>query len=348
MRQKRIELQDYYIAYGDASESLAEYLQGRDYSSIHIIVDENTKRLCLPKLSIPQSYELIEIKSGERNKTIRTAEQIWTQLAQDRVDRHGLVINLGGGVIGDMGGFAAATYMRGIDFVQMPTTLLSQVDASVGGKLAVDLNGLKNYVGLFKNPRAVIVDPQYLSTLSRRELRSGYAEMIKHALIADHDIWQRLVASPDWTDINWIEEIYQSILIKKGVVESDPEERGLRKILNFGHSIGHAIETVSFSTDRPLLHGEAIALGMIYESELAVQQDLLAESDYHSVKNYIEQVYEDVSFPSLERVDDIISILKGDKKNKGGRLLFSLLESTGSCTFNVDLAEDIVRDALTK
>lgn len=345
IEKRNIELADYHIIYGDASAAINAYVASGGHSSVHILVDENTKRLCLPKLEIDRHYHLIEIKSGEKNKTIRTCEQIWGELAHDRADRKSLLINLGGGVIGDMGGFAAATYMRGIDFVQVPTTLLSQVDASVGGKLAVDFKGLKNYIGLFKNPEQVIVDPQLLTTLPERQFRSGYTEMIKHALIADADIWRRMLDTPDWTDLDWISEIYQSILIKKNVVENDPTEQGRRKILNFGHTVGHALETASFETDRPLLHGEAIALGIICESYLATELCSLPVDQYEEIKKYITSIYS-INFDPIDMVDRIIDVMKSDKKNTRGQIMASLISVIGSCDYDIVLSDDQITDAL--
>ena len=344
---KEISVADYTVVYGNADEAIQRYLKDRDYSSITVIVDENTLKHCLPRLESLQSvdFNLVEINSGEVHKTLQTCESIWSQMSEQYVDRHGLVINLGGGVIGDMGGFAASCYMRGIDFIQIPTTLLSQVDASIGGKLAVDFRGLKNFIGLFKNPNQVIVDPQFIKTLPREELRSGYAEMLKHALIKDADIWARLPKN-DWDHTDWDMEIYESILIKKTVVEQDPTERGLRKILNFGHTIGHAVESISFSTSTPLLHGEAIAAGMICESQISQRRGYISSAQLDEITDGFLTVYDDLNLSLLNRADEIITVLSSDKKNKGGKLLFSLLDNIGAGNYNIDVSHEEIKDSL--
>jgi 3-dehydroquinate synthase len=333
---QHIYLRDYKISYGPAPQAIRAYISSKNYTSICILVDENSKKHCLPLLDLEQPYHLIEIESGESHKGLSTCEFIWANMASIGVDRHGLLINLGGGVIGDMGGFCASCYMRGIDFVQIPTTLLSQVDASIGGKLAVDFKGLKNFIGLFQNPQEVIVDYTFIHTLSEAELRSGYAEMIKHALIQNVDIWDRIRSCDNWRNLDWQSEIYPSILIKKEVVEYDPTEKGLRKILNFGHTIGHAIESLSFETDSPLLHGEAIAIGMICESYLSMKYGSLSADSYQEIRSYVLSVYDQIPVENLlNRTDDIIEKLKSDKKNKGGKYMFSLLNSIGNCTYDV-------------
>ncbi len=338
---KVVTLDNYDVVYGDSSSALITYLSDKSYTSINVIVDENTRAHCLPHItdSLPKDCKIIDIPSGEKHKGLSTCEIIWDQMVRYQLDRHALIINLGGGVIGDMGGFAASCYMRGVDFIQIPTTLLSQVDASIGGKLAVDFRGLKNFIGLFKNPNQVIVDPKFLSTLSDEEFRSGYAEMIKHALIRDHSIWSRMLSTAQWKDLDWNEEILASILIKKDVVEQDPKEKGLRKILNFGHTIGHAVESLSFETDKPLLHGEAIAIGMICEAFLSANLCALPNEELDKITSYILSVYDDLDLTLLTDQQEIFKKLKQDKKNKGGRILFSLLEAPGKCAFDIEANE---------
>lgn len=213
---KDIHLKEYDVRIGSALEILKDFLKKNQYSQLFVVVDEHTEEYCLPLIAeAGANSQLIKINSGEVNKSLQTSESIWRQLKTHNADRFSLIINLGGGVIGDMGGFCASCYMRGIDFIQIPTTLLSQVDASVGGKLGVDFDGLKNFIGLFNNPKIVIVDPTFLKTLTHRDLRSGFAEMIKHALIKDPECWQRLKSSQSWEDLDWTVEIFNSILIKK-------------------------------------------------------------------------------------------------------------------------------------
>lgn len=345
---KTVSLESYDIKYGNANSAISTYLSDTDYTSINVIVDDNTKLHCFPRMTVLTDCDvnIIEIPSGEQHKGLNTCELIWDQMVELSLDRHALVINLGGGVIGDMGGFAASCYMRGVDFIQIPTTLLSQVDASIGGKLAVDYRGLKNFIGLFKNPNQVIVDPSFLSTLSDEEYRSGYAEMIKHALIQNQDIWTRILSTDDWKQLDWQQEILESIYVKKEVVEQDPTEKGLRKVLNFGHTIGHAVESISFETDKPLLHGEAIAIGMICESYLSNKKRTLSKIDLQHITSYILSVYDDLDLSLLDQKASIIDKLKKDKKNKGGKYLFSLLERPGKSIYDIEVNNEEVFESL--
>ena len=252
-------------------EDSLQTIQYSSYSAIAILVDEHTKMNCLDiflKECLINPKLIIEIHSGEEHKNLSTCEHIWQKLTTAQIDRNSLLINLGGGVIGDLGGFAASCYKRGIDFIQVPTTLLAMVDASVGGKLAIDLENFKNQIGLFKSPKGVYIFPKFLQTLNQRQIVSGYAEIVKHALIADKDYWQLLMET-SIEKINWEETIYHSITLKNNIVESDPFEENKRKILNFGHTLGHAIESYYLKKEKDILHGEAVALGMYLEAELS-------------------------------------------------------------------------------
>ncbi|MEM6829454.1 MAG: 3-dehydroquinate synthase family protein, partial [Bacteroidota bacterium] len=217
---------------------------------IAVLVDENTFEHCLPLVKV-EGTSIIQIESGESNKNLETCSHIWSHMTQHAFTRKSLLVNLGGGVIGDMGGFAASTYKRGIKFVNMPSTLLSQVDASIGGKLGIDFEGLKNHIGLFREPDHVIVYPGFLATLPQREMKSGFAEVIKHSLIADKTHWEYLKTTT-FNDLNWNEMIPKSIAIKQEVVSKDPTEQGYRKVLNFGHTLGHAIESHFLNSETPL------------------------------------------------------------------------------------------------
>lgn len=342
---RSIQHADYYISFGPIQQTLDELLsRSRSYSTIGILVDENTKTLCLPLLSIQDlQFPIIEIPSGEKHKNIRICEHIWSEMAKYRFDRTSLLINLGGGVIGDMGGFAASCYMRGIPFVQIPTTLLSQVDASVGGKLGIDFHDYKNFIGLFRHPQAVLIDDQFLTSLPPSQLRSGYAEMLKHGLIKDRSLWKRLISQDDWTQHNWSQELYASVLIKYDVVCEDPLERGIRQILNFGHTVGHAIESLSLKTDHPLLHGEAIALGIMIESWLSVSLAGLDVSACDEIIDYLMSVYQGLDIEILKREDEIIDLMRSDKKNQGGLIFSALLEQIGRCTYRIELVPDQIR-----
>ena len=240
-------------------------------------------------------------------------------------DRHSLVINIGGGIIGDMGGFAAATYKRGIAFIQMPTTLLAQVDASIGGKLAVNFKSIKNNVGVFRHPETVIIDTKFLKTLSDRELASGYAEVIKHALIADKKLWKKLLKINDLRAVNWGKLLPQAIEVKNKIVAIDPFEKKERKALNFGHTIGHALESIFMKTKNPLLHGEAVAIGMICESYLSHKKGSLTKKELLKITNFINRFYKKRKI-SLKQIVKAQALVKHDKKNKGKVDKSALLE----------------------
>lgn len=327
-------------------QRFSDFVTERKFSSIFILVDENTKTHCYEKIKSQFSFDhhLIEITSGEINKNLSTCQNVWQQLLDHNADRKSLMINLGGGVIGDLGGFCASTYMRGIDFIQLPTTLLSQVDASVGGKLGIDFNHLKNLVGVFNNPLLVWVDTSFLSSLPANELRSGYAEVIKHCLIADKDMWQTIKSYADPQNISdWSKIVSDSIQIKNKVVFEDPLESGKRKILNYGHTIGHAIESLLLDTQHKLLHGEAIAQGMIYEARLSVDKLGLSKNEFEEVKNYIEQVYGTFNHQIID-VEKMISNATKDKKNFAGEIKMASIDTIGSCQHDVGVSiEDIKR-----
>ncbi len=345
----RIELDHYDISIGKASMALSEYLRQHRYPKLAVICDNNTRRHCLPRLidALPEEFLIIEIPSGEAHKSIHTSSQIWNQLVLARFTRQDLLINLGGGVIGDMGGFAASCYMRGLDFIQIPTTLLSQVDASVGGKLAIDFEGYKNMIGLFQDPKAVLIDPDFLESLPYEELKSGYAEMIKHALIKDKTSWEEMVAASDkWQSYISLENIYTSVLIKKAVVQADPKEKGLRKILNFGHTIGHAIESYSHTIGVPLTHGHAIAIGMMAEAYLSKKLTSLSADNYRTIISYLVSIYGDVPRQYLENPTALIELMKGDKKNQHDRFNFSLLGGIGVCYIDIDVETGLLKESL--
>ncbi len=313
------------------------------YSQVIIIVDENTEAHCLPKvMGFFNAPQIIKIKSGEENKTLRTCEDIWSAMTDLKCDRKALVVNLGGGVIGDMGGFCAATYKRGLSFIQIPTTLLAQVDASVGGKLGVDFFKFKNHIGVFKVPDAVVICTDFLKTLPFEELRSGFAEIIKHCLIADKSKWEEIKAIR-FQDQNWDDLAEHSIKIKAKIAKEDPTEKSVRKLLNFGHTIGHAIE--SFYLDKPgkkLLHGEAIAIGMIAEAWIAFKRACLSIEEVEDIKQYILSIYPKVLIPESD-LQNIIPLTLQDKKNENSIIQCTLLSEIGVGSFNNPIdADDIL------
>lgn len=346
---KTIDSIGYTIFFENRFDSLIQFLNERSYSKIFILTDRNTGEQCLPILTagmpVDFEYDIIEVDPGEENKNIDFCIGVWKMLLDFGADRNSLLINLGGGVVTDMGGFAASTFKRGIDFVQMPTTLLSQVDASVGGKTGIDMDSVKNIIGTFTQPQAVFINADFLRTLDKRQLISGYAEMIKHAFIFDVDYFQEVKA----IDFDHIDEelIYRSVGIKNKVVTQDPKEKGLRKILNFGHTIGHAVETNSLDKDKnPLLHGEAIAIGMICEAYLSYQYNGLKESQLIEIVEVIRSIFPDYNLKS-ESFSALIDIMKNDKKNSDDKIGFALLTEIGSCDFNHYLDENKIKSALT-
>lgn len=329
------------------SDSLSQFLGQNAYSKIAVLVDEHTNKHCFPLIEslLPKGSIKIQIKSGEEHKTIATCEKVWADLTRANMDRHGLLINLGGGVIGDLGGFCASTYKRGIDFIQIPTTLLAQVDASVGGKLGIDFHGLKNHIGVFQLPKTVLIDPVFIQSLPARQQRSGFAEIIKHCLIRDGHMWER-ISHLSFEETDLAELIAHSVAIKQAVVEEDPKEKGLRKILNFGHTLGHAIETYLMDQGkRKILHGEAIACGMIMEAFLSYARGLIGLSDLESIETYLFETYGRV----VLKEDEIPAILKltaQDKKNKGSEIRFSLLTGLGDCGYDIPVSSSEMKKAI--
>ncbi len=314
------------------------------YSQYVVLMDENTAEHCYPLVKdLLPSHQIIQVQSGEINKNLQTCAQIWKSLTDLGLDRKALVINLGGGVLGDMGGFCAATYKRGIDFIQMPTTLLSMVDASVGGKLGVDFETYKNHIGVFELPYKVLIFSDFIQTLVYEELRSGFAEVMKHCLIADAQAWHNLCADiKNWQNLDWSTIIKHSVEIKQKITQADPHEKGLRKILNFGHTIGHAIE--SYYLEKPgkrLLHGEAIGIGMICEAWLSVELGFISLEECESIKNVILSVYGKVELDK-NAIDEMILIAYQDKKNEKSVLLFSLLKQIGEANFNIPVSEALI------
>ncbi|NND77199.1 MAG: 3-dehydroquinate synthase [Flavobacteriales bacterium] len=315
-----------------------------------VLADENTLRLCWPMLaaSIPKfdSIRVIETKSGEENKNIEVTANIWRILTDLEAMRGSILINLGGGVITDLGGFAASTFKRGIEFINIPTTLLGQVDASFGGKTGIDLNLYKNQVGTFSWPSGVFIFPEFLNTLSRRHILAGYAEMIKHALISESGYWEKIKANKLDNLDRLINSIPASIRIKNKFILDDPEESDQRKCLNFGHTIGHALETYSLEgREGSLLHGEAVALGMIAETYISYKKRFIKKDLLMEISNYIRPLYK---FPKFDNVEyhRVIQIMKNDKKLRGKGMSMTLLKGIGQPRIDINVSSDQITSAL--
>lgn len=346
---KQIASLGYSVFFEQHLESLKTFITARGYSQILVLVDRNTNDHCLPILQSALSeitdYDIIEVDPGEENKNIDFCIGVWKTMLDFGADRKALMINLGGGVVTDMGGFAASTYKRGIDFIQIPTTLLSQVDASVGGKTGIDLDNVKNIIGTFTQPQAVFISGEFLSTLDDRQMRSGFAEVIKHGLIYDKDLFLKTKAINLETD-NLDDIVFRSVEIKNEVITQDPTEKGLRKILNFGHTIGHAIEGYSLVHDAaPLLHGEAIALGMICEAYIAHKVNALSATDMSEIIQAFDSRFARYPFSS-DIYQELIALMQNDKKNEGKKLGFALLSEIGKCDYNIYIEEELIVESL--
>ena len=337
----------------DITKEINRFLKSNKtkYSKLFILVDENSLKFCYPqlveKIEAFEEGEIIEIDSGEQSKTIEVCAQIWAALSEYGADRKSLFVNIGGGVIGDMGGFIASTFKRGIDFINIPTTLLAQVDASVGGKVGVDLNNLKNEIGVFNNPAAVFVNSNFLNTLDKRQILSGFAEIIKHALIADENYWKKVIHA-DFADLNSFDDLIKtSIHIKNTIVLEDHREQNVRKTLNFGHTIGHAIETFSLEHEnkKHLLHGEAIAVGMVCEAYLSYKICKLSKDELKDITEFIIGKFKSVKLDDMD-AHRLIELMQHDKKNEKGDINFSLLSAIGKCEINKKAKADQIIESL--
>jgi len=340
---------DYPIQFqNDAFADLLALLRTRAYSKVFVLVDSNTFTHCWPLLQAqmqPFRPQLIQIKAGEAYKNIDTCQYIWQQLLAGQADRKAVLLNLGGGVIGDMGGFCASTFKRGMDFIQIPTTLLAQVDASIGGKLGIDFEQVKNGIGLFRNPRAVFLHTPFFDTLPPEQLLSGFAEVLKHALIADAEYWQQLTAIEELSNADWAAIIPTSLHIKQRIVAQDPQEKGLRKSLNFGHTIGHAIESLSWQSNQPLLHGHAVAIGMLTEAYLSHKKLELPADTLALIAQVIVQHYSYYDCQIFSK-EDICQLILQDKKNENQQVNFTLLNSLGQCEINQQIPLEWVDESL--
>ena len=312
-------------------------------SKVFILTDENVAQFWLPEieywLNCKNAVEIV-IKAGEQHKNLQTVQRIWRTMMKHHADRNALIINLGGGVVTDLGGFAASTYKRGIKFINIPTTLLAMVDAAIGGKTGIDFGGGKNQIGTFAEAEEVIIDPVFLETLPQREICSGLAEMLKYGFVAD----------PNLLNVNL--ENYQQYIthcgeIKREIVMQDPTEKGLRKVLNFGHTLGHAIESHCLTKDYPLLHGEAVALGVLGALWLSVRQCGLDEKVLQDFESQLPMLLSEVEISLSEsEIEPIFGYLVHDKKNKDEKPQFVLLEAVGKPVWDMEIEPNLVEESL--
>lgn len=330
-------ISDHIVISDNAIEYLANLINSRDFEGVYVLADTNTTRDCMPLLQ-GFDFELITVPEGEKHKNLATCEIIFDALIAKGANRKSLLVNVGGGVICDMGGFCASVYQRGIYFINVPTTLLSMVDASVGGKSGVDYKGLKNYIGVFKEPLGAFIHPPFLKTLLDRETKAGYAEMLKHALVHNANHWKDL---QEYNPRKFKNQITESVAIKHTIVDEDMHENGPRKLLNFGHTIGHAVESWYLENgSEPLLHGEAIALGMVCEAYLS-QKIGLEENELKDITQCIHCLY---ALPKIEEktIESLLHYMQADKKNTHKGINFTLLSKIGEGSIdNYCTAEEI-------
>jgi len=347
---EQLKSENFTVEIGSIETGSFESLLAGTYanSKIVIIVDENSHDNCLEYMLTTftrlQDAEVMLLPAGEENKVLEVCFQVWESLTEYNIGRKDLVINLGGGVVTDMGGFIASVYKRGVDFINIPTTLLAMVDASIGGKTGVDLAGYKNQLGVFQHPKAIYVDPVFLETLPSNELMNGYAEMLKHALIRNASEWSRLSQLENIDFVIDPELILNSIRVKFDVVELDPFEKGLRKILNFGHTIGHGIE--GYLLDKsPIGHGHAVALGMVAESYIAMKKGLLEKETQSEVQRTVLSKFPTV-FLDDDAMESVVQLTLHDKKNFNQAIQMALIDAIGSCQYDVVVSEQEVMEAL--
>jgi 3-dehydroquinate synthase len=319
------------------------------WEKVFLLVDENTNQYCLPILEKDQNSFFdtkIIIPSGELNKNIITTQEIWKVLVEENANRKSIIINLGGGTITDIGGFAASTFMRGIPFVHIPTTLLSMIDAALGGKTGIDFEHYKNYIGTFHFPESIFIFPDFLSSLPPKQILSGFAELIKHAIVADANLWDKIKSLQSVT-INTITTLLiQSLKVKVNIVNQDFKELGKRKILNFGHTVGHAIESYALKSKNNFLHGEAVAIGILVESHISKELGYLSPFEFTQIQKLIQQLYKIPRFNQSE-LNTILDLMRYDKKNEDGRIIFSLPDKIGHCLINQHIDPIKIQNSLS-
>lgn len=335
---------------GNLERDLVSAISECEHDCIFVLTDETTQQLCWPKIKNFKALKdctPIIIKATDTHKNLDTLAEVWQALSNGGATRHSLMINLGGGMVTDLGGFAASTFKRGIDFINIPTTLLAMVDASVGGKTGINFGGLKNEIGVFSDSRFVIINTQFLDTLDHDNICSGYAEMLKHGLISDERTWAELVTfdleNPDLSQLQRM--VADSIKVKERIVETDPHEHGIRKALNLGHTMGHAFESFAMRRGTPILHGYAVAYGLISELYMSARKTAFPTDRMHQTVRFIRENYGTLNI-TCDDYPTLIELMHHDKKNTSGIINFTLLGNVGDIRINQTANEEEIKEAL--
>lgn len=337
----------------DLCQSLTQSIDEVKHDLLFVLCDETTERLCLPVISdfeCMRGAQLITIPATDTHKTLESLSHVWSELQRMGATRHSLMVNLGGGMVTDLGGFAASTFKRGIPYINIPTTLLSMVDASVGGKTGINFGGLKNEIGVFNNARSVILDTTFLRTMDHENICSGYAEMLKHGLINNEKMWAELL-NFNLESLDNLEHldilgrmVAESVAVKQRIVTEDPTEQGIRKALNLGHTAGHAFESLALER-KPVLHGYAVAWGMIVELYLCCVKTNFPQDKMRQTVAFIKENYGRMAI-TCDDYPHLIELMHHDKKNQGNSINFTLLGGIGDIRINQTATEEEIKDAL--
>ena len=341
--------QDVIIA-DNLERCLDEAIGKAEHDRLFILTDTTTKQLCWPVVqdyAIMKDAIMITIQPTDEAKTLETLATVWTSLQKGGATRHSLMINLGGGMVTDLGGFAASTFKRGMAYINIPTTLLSQVDASVGGKTGINFGGLKNEIGVFNCASSVILSSTFLRTLDTENMLSGYAEMLKHGLLSSKENWAELltfdITAPDYATLQNL--VAKSVAIKEQIVKEDPTEKGIRKALNLGHTAGHAIESLALKEGRTILHGYAVAWGLLMELYLSARKCGFPAKEMHQMEAYIKEHYGKFLY-ECKHYETLYNFMSHDKKNQGGNINFTLLGGIGDIRINQTASQDEIEEML--
>jgi len=343
-------MQQQIIRSKNIKNDLSDLLSQLEYRNLFVLTDENTTRYCLPQLeTIPeiQSAKKYSIPAGDENKNTQSLASVWEFLSQNGANRKSLIINLGGGMLTDLGGFAAATFKRGIRFINIPTTLLGAVDAAVGGKTGINFNALKNEIGVFCPAIAVLIDSHFFKTLDTANLLSGYAEVLKHALLDSPSAVNEILKF-DFNSINYEklnDLLFESVLIKEKIVEQDPTEQGIRKALNLGHTFGHAFESLSHEEKRPIPHGYAVAWGLVCELYLSLIKSGFDKSVLLNVSHFVKENYS-AFYLDCKHYDRLYELMQHDKKNDSQDINFTLLRAPGEIEINQTADRKLIEECL--